>query len=57
MRRKEETRRVGKATMRMKDFCGGEGVAEVAGIEAEEGVVAIGPGEAAVGGSSDLILI
>jgi len=48
---------VGKATMRMKDFWGGEGVAEVAGIEAEEGVVAIGPGEAAVGGSSDLILI
>jgi hypothetical protein len=37
VRRKEETRRVGKATMRMKDFWGGEEVAEVAEIEGEEG--------------------
>jgi len=43
--------------MRMKDFRGGEGVAEVAGIEGDEGVVAIGPGEAAVRGSSDFIFI
>ena len=46
--RKEETRRVEKATMRMMDFQRGDCVAEVAGIEGEEGV-AIGPGEAAVG--------
>jgi hypothetical protein len=46
--RKEETRRVEKATLRMMDFRRGDRVAEVAGIEGEEGV-AIGPGEAAVG--------
>ena len=45
--RKEETWRVAKATMRMMDFWRGHGVAEVAGIEGEEGV-AIGPREAAV---------
>jgi hypothetical protein len=49
--RKEETRRVEKE-MRMRDFRRGEGVAEVAGIEVEEGVVAIGPGEAVVGAPS-----
>jgi hypothetical protein len=46
--RKEETWRVEKATMRMMDFWRGDWVAEVAGIEGEEGV-AIGPGEAMVG--------
>ncbi len=45
--RKEETRRVKKG-MRVRNFRRGDGVAEVAGIEGEEGVVAIGPGEAAV---------
>ena len=45
--RKEETRRVEKG-MRVRNFRRGDGVAEVAGIEGEEGVVAIGPGEAAV---------
>jgi hypothetical protein len=50
VRRMEETRRVGKATMRMIGIWNGEGRAEVAGIEGEEGVVAIGPGEVGVGG-------
>ena len=45
--RKEETRRVKKG-MRVRNFQRGDRVAEVAGIEGEEGVVAIGPGEAAV---------
>ena len=45
--RKEETWRVEKATMRMMEFRRGDCMAEVAGIEGEEGV-AIGPGEAAV---------
>jgi len=40
--------------MRMIGFRSGAGGAEVAGIEGEEGVVAIGPGEAVVGGSSNL---
>jgi hypothetical protein len=49
--RKEETRRVEKG-MRVRNFRRGDGVAEVAGIEGEEGVVAIGPGEATVGAPS-----
>ena len=46
--RKEATRRVGKATMRMTNLRRGDRVAEVAGIKGEERVV-IGPGEAVVG--------
>ena len=49
--RKEETRRVEKG-MRMRNFRRGDGVAEVARIEGEEGVVAIGPGEVVVGARS-----
>jgi len=49
--RKEETRRVEKG-MRVRNFQRGDGVEEVAGIEGEEGVVAIGPGEATVGAPS-----